>query len=484
MAHREVGTARSSDEIGELDRKDSVERRGSRSMELLAGKMNKTLSLLWISTKRQRIAKLAKENPTRVFTSLAHLIDLDWLQAAHELTRKDGATGVDRQSAAEYAENLQSNLESLLSRAKSGAYQAPPVRRVHIPKGNDGATRPIGIPTFEDKVLQRAVAMLLECVYEQDFLDCSYGFRPRRGALGATDAAREAIAEMRGGTVVELDIKKFFDTLDHRQLREFLALRMRDGVLTRLICKWLNAGVMEAGTVTRTELGTPQGGVISPLLANIYLHYVLDQWFAQEVQPRLRGAAKLVRYADDAVIVCKLATDAERLMTVLPKRFARFGLTLHPDKTRLVRFERPALGEVPKCDNGDKGECRESFDFLGFTFYWGRSRKGFWVVRRKTAKDRLSRAITGINDWCRENRHAPFGEQHKTLCSKINGHCEYYGVTGNSRSLSQFVYAVIGIWQNWLGRRSGHANRTWQWYYALLRRLPLPNPYIAHKAVF
>ena len=446
--------------------------------------MNRTLDLLWISTKRQQIAKLAKEAPARVFTSLAHLIDLDWLQAAYELTRKDGAVGVDRQTAQEYAENLRGNLESLLERAKSGTYRAPPVRRVHIPKGSDGATRPIGIPTFEDKVLQRAVVMVLECVYEQDFLDCSYGFRPKRSALGAADAAREAIAEMRGGTVVEIDIRKSFDTLDHKHLREILALRIRDGVLTRLIGKWLNAGVLEAGAVTHSDLGPPQGGVISPLLANIYLHHVLDQWFAAEVQPRLKGAAKLVRYADDVVIVCKVANDAERLMAVLPKRFAHFGLTLHPDKTRLVHFERPPLVTATRRDDSGTAEPMESFDFLGLTFYWGRSRKGFGVVRRKTAKDRLRKAIMRTDDWCRENRHEPLGAQHTTLCQKIRGHCDYYGVTGNQRSLSQFVHEVRRVWQRWLGRRSGHANKTWQWFYSLLRRLPLPNPYIAHKAVF
>ena len=414
-------------------------------MELLERKMNRALDLLWISTKRQQIAKLATEDPARVLTSLAHHIDLDWLQAAYELTRKDGATGVDRQTAQEYAKNLQTNLESLLERAKSGSYHAPPVRRVHIPKGNDGATRPIGIPTFEDKVLQRAVVMVLEPVYEQDFLDCSYGFRPGRSAHGATEAADHIIAQMGGGTVVEIDIKKFFDTLDHKHLREIVALRMRDGVLTRLIGKWLNAGVMEAGALTHSTLGTPQGVVISPLLANIYLHYVLDQWFAKEVQPRLKGAAKLVRYADDVIIVCRRADDAERLMDVLPKRFARFGLTLHPDKTRVVPFERPRHGMALERD-GSSENATESFDFLGFTFYWGRSRKGNWVVRRKTAKDRLRNAIMRTDDWCRDHRHEPLGAQHETLCQKIRGHCEYYGVTGNMRSLSCFVREVNRVW--------------------------------------
>jgi RNA-directed DNA polymerase len=436
-----------------------------------------------ISTKCRRIAELAKEDPQRVFTSLAHFIDLDWLREAYRRTRKNGATGVDRQTAEQYAAKLDENLASLLDRAKSGRYRAPPVKRVHIPKGNDGATRPIGIPTFEDKVLQRAVVMVLECVYEQDFLPCSHGFRPGRSALGASLAVREVLANWRGGIVVELDIQKFFDTLDHKQLRDFLGLRVRDGVLLRLIGKWLNAGVMEAGAVTRSELGTPQGGVISPLLANLYLHHVLDKWFAEEVVPRLYGAAELVRYADDAVIVCRRLDDAERLMAVLPKRFSKFGLKLHPEKTKLVRFERPALVQGKRDDDSD-GEGPGSFDFLGFTYHWRRSRQGNWVVSRKTAKDRLARAIGRVAAWCKLNRHEPLGQQHAALCRKMQGHYAYYGVTGNNRSLACFAYEVKYAWRNWLARRSGHAKRTWEWFHQLLRRLPLPNPRIVHKATW
>lgn len=444
--------------------------------------MAKALDLEAISTKCRRIAELAKEDPQRVFTSLAYFIDLDWLREAYRRTRKDGAVGVDRQTAEEYAANLDENLRSLLDRAKSGHYRAPPVRRVHIPKGSDGATRPIGIPTFEDKVLQRAVVMVLECVYEQDFLPCSHGFRPGRSALGASLAVREVLANWRGGIVVELDIQKFFDTLDHKQLREFLGLRVRDGVLLRLIGKWLNAGVMEQGAVTRSDLGTPQGGVISPLLANLYLHHVLDKWFAEEVLPRLTGPAELVRYADDAVIVCRRLDDAERLMAVLPKRFGRFGLTLHPDKTKQVRFERPAYVTGKGRDDDSDDDGPGSFDFMGFTYHWGRSRQGSWIVRRKTAKSRLARAITRTAVWCRDNRHEPLGKQHAALCRKVQGHYAYYGVTGNGRSLGLFEREVAKAWRYWLARRSGHAKRTWEWFNSLLKRLPLPRPRIVHKA--
>ena len=249
---------------------------------------------------------------------------------------------MDGQTAADYAANLEGNLRSLLDRAKSGRYQAPPVRRVHIPKGTGPETRPIGIPTFEDKVLQRAVVMVLEAVYEQDFLDCSYGFRPGRSAHQALDALWHRLMEMRGGWVLEIDIRKFFDTLDHRHLHAILRRRVRDGVLLRLIGKWLNAGVLEDGSVTHPEAGSPQGGVISPVLANIYLHEVLDKWFEQTVKPRLKGRAFLIRYADDAVLVFEREGDARRVLDVLPKRFGKYGLTLHPEKTRLVPFRATA----------------------------------------------------------------------------------------------------------------------------------------------
>ncbi|WP_395857393.1 group II intron reverse transcriptase/maturase [Cystobacter fuscus] len=297
------------------------------------------------------------------FTTLAHHIDLEWLQEAYRRTRKDGAVGVDGQTAKQYAQALEANLQSLLNRAKSGDYRAPSVRRVHIPKGDGKSTRPLGIPTFEDKVLQRAVAMVLEAIYEQDFLPCSYGFRPGRSAHQALQRLWEVLTEMKGGWVLEVDIRKFFDTLDHGQLQQLIQRRVRDGVLLRLIGKWLKAGILEEGNVTYPDEGTPQGGVISPVLANIYLHEVLDVWFEQEVKPRMKGRAELVRYADDFVICFEREADARRVMEVLPKRMERYGLTLHPEKTRLLEF-RPPRPE----DRGHGGP--ESFDLLGFRHYW------------------------------------------------------------------------------------------------------------------
>jgi RNA-directed DNA polymerase len=426
--------------------------------------------------KQQRIAHLAKQSPQMGFTSLAYHMDLDWLLEAYRRTRKDGAVGVDGQTAADYQRDLEGNLRSLLERAKSGRYVAPPVRRVHIPKaGSPDQTRPIGIPTLEDKILQRAVAMLLEPIYEQDFHPDSYGFRPGRGAHQALEQLWKNTMDTNGGWILEVDISKFFDTLDHAHLREFVRRRVRDGVLLRLIGKWLNAGVMESGQISYPEAGSPQGGVISPLLANVYLHYVLDRWFSEEVQPRLKGKAYLIRYADDFVIGFTDERDARRVMDVLPKRFGRYGLKVHPEKTRLVRFNKPM-------DRSDGGRGSPgSFDLLGFTHYWGRGRKGNQVVKRKTSTKRLSRGLRAINQWCRGHRHRPMAEQHNTLSQKIRGHCAYYGITGNHQSLQEFRMWVTRLWQKWLSRRNRERPLTWGIFNRLLARYPLPAAVAIHS---
>ncbi len=426
-----------------------------------------------VSTKQKRIAALAKQSPEMVFTSLAYLIDIDWLKEAYRRTRKNGAVGVDGVTAEKYEQDLEGNLQSLLDRAKSGTYQAPPVRRVYIPKGGSSTeTRPLGIPTLEDKVLQRAVVMLLEPIYEQVFLDCSYGFRPGRSAHQALTSFRDQTMNGRpkGGWVLEVDIRKFFDNLEHRHLRQFLQLRVRDGVLLRLIDKWLKAGVMENGSVSYPDSGTPQGGVVSPLISNVFLHYVLDQWFEQDVKPRMRQSAFLIRYADDFVIGLRDERDAQRVMEVIPKRFGKFGLTVHPTKTKLVRFLPPSSR---KARNEPPDDRPGTFDLLGFTHYWARSRNGYWVVKLKTAKDRFTRAVRSIDHWCRDNRHLPISEQHKKLNEKLRGHYAYYGVTGNSAALSRFLHEVGPRWRRWLNRRNNLRSMTWEKFSAILRRYPL-----------
>lgn len=457
-----VGAPRSTGEAGELTREDPVEGRGRQNMEPLEGKMGETPSSETVSTKQQRIAKLAREKK-QALTTLAHHIDVDWLKEAFRRMRKDGATGIDGQTAGEYAQHLEENLQSLLDRAKSGEYRAPAVRRVHIPKGDGSQTRPIGIPTFEDKVLQRAVQMVLEPVYEQSFHDCSYGFRPGRSAHQALQSFWQQMMDMGGGWVLEVDIKSFFDTLDHQQLQQLLRRRVGDGVLLRLIGKWLNAGVLEAGAVTRPEAGTPQGGVISPLLANIYLHEVLDEWVEQEVLPRLSGKAFLIRYADDFVMGFSQESDARRVLDVLPKRFGKYGLTLHPEKTRLLRFEPPR--------EGPDAPSSESFDFLGFTHFWSTSLKGRRLIKRKTASRRFSRAVKSVSLWCRTHRH---------LHAVVRGHNGYFGITGNWEALERFAREVRRVWKKWLARRS-QRGMTWERFMAKTERYPLPTPRIVHS---
>lgn len=438
--------------------------------------MTRTPDLGNISTRLRRIAQLAREDPERSFLSLAHYIDEYWLWEAYSRTRKSGAAGIDGQTAEQYKKDLRGNLLSLLERFKSGLYRAPPVRRAHIPKGDGSQTRPIGIPTFEDKVLQRAVAMVLEAVYEQDFLDCSYGFRPGRSAHDALGALRREFSELGGGWVYEVDIRSFFDELDHDHLRSFLDRRVRDGVIRRVIGKWLKAGVMEEGSVSHPESGTPQGGVISPLLANLYLHEVVDRWFAEEVQPRLRGRSVLVRYADDFVIICSNEHDARRVAEVLPKRLARFGLRVHPEKTKLVPFRRPPWGS-----DGSGPGAPETFDFLGFTHVWVKGRKrGSWVVRRKTATSRLTRSLSRVRTWCKRYRHEPLAVQHRQLSLKLKGHYGYYGIRGNYQALDNFYRQITREWRKWLDRRSGKRSMPWERFNRLLSTHPLPRPKILH----
>ncbi|MFZ5786605.1 MAG: group II intron reverse transcriptase/maturase [Acidobacteriota bacterium] len=419
-----------------------------------------------MSTGLLKVAERARRDPQARILALARLLDEEVLKLAFGRIRKGAAVGVDGVTKEQYAEHLEDNLRALHDRMKAGQYRHQPIRRVHIPKA-PGQTRPIGISALEDKVVQNALHTVLEAIYEQDFLDCSYGFRPGRSphdALRAVDAAA-----MRGGMswVLEADIRSFFDSLDRAKLTEMLRQRVADESFIRLVGKCLHVGVLDGEEYTEPHEGTAQGSTLSPILGNIYLHHVLDRWFEREVKPRLRGRAQLIRYADDFIIFFERRDDASRVYDVLPKRMARFGLTLHPDKTRLLPFDRP-----PREQSGGKGP--DTFDFLGFTVYWRRTRKGTWVPGLKTRRARLQRATKALADFCRRHRHEPVKDQHAALCQKLRGHYQYFGVNGNLASLRKLAHAAVRSWFKWLRRRSQRTRLTWERFNALLVALPLP----------
>lgn len=318
--------------------------------------------------------------------------------------------------------------------------------------------------------------MVLEAVYEQDFLDCSYGFRSGRSPHDALKTVWKHAMDLRDCWLLEADIEDFFGSADHTQLREVLSQRVRDGVLLRLIGKWLNAGVMEEGRLYHPETGVPQGGVMSPMLSNIFLHEVLDLWFVRTVRSRLRGRGFLTRFADDFVMVFEREEDARRVQTVLAKRFAKYGLRLHPEKTKLMRFRPPSPGD----SESSPKQSERSFDLLGLTLYWGLSRKQTWVVKYKTRKARFSRALCQVSLWCREHRHEPIGQQQQALAAKLRGHYGYYGVTGNAPALARFAFEVRRRWHYWLARRSNQG-MAWERMNAILRLFPLPPPRVVHS---
>lgn len=445
-------------------------------MEPWLGNMNDTQRSDNVCTVQQRIAKLARERPQECFTALNHYLTVDWLKAAYERVQPDSAPGVDGQSWSDYGKDLEGNLRGLLDRAKSGSYVAPPVKRAYLPKG-DGDWRGIGMPTIENKVLERAVVMLLEPIFEQDFKFFSYGFRPGRSAHEALACLWSQCMNWEMEWILEVDIRKYFDTLKKAWLRKFLDRRVKDGVIRRLIDKWLKAGVWEQGQISYPEDGTPQGGVISPLLSNIYLHAVLDCWYVEEVLPRRKGRVFLVRFADDFILGFQRKEDAEKVYRVLFKRFAKYGLSLHPEKTRLVPFGRPeATTEGPI-----GGPPPKTFDFLGFTHYWGKSRRGRWVLWRKTMRKRLTRSLQAISQWCRNKLHEPLREQVAQLGRKLKGHFGYYGLTGNMAALQRFRWETIKRWRKWLARRGDPQGMPWARMHRLLNFFYLPEARVVHS---
>lgn len=409
-----------------------------------------------------------------VFNNLYHLIDYDMLNEAYRLSRKNGAPGVDKVTAKEYAKDLEANLRDLRERLRTNRYVAPPVERVWIEK-EDGKKRPIGKPCYEDKLVQRAVVMILGAIFEPIFHQFSHGFRKGHSQHQAIRELRELCIKLNINWIVDADVSGFFDTINHGLLRSFLEKKVKDGGIMRLIGKWLNAGVLDGGEMSYPDRGTPQGGVASPMLANIFLHYVLDEWFVQDVQPRLKGKSFLIRYADDFIIGFEHEADARRVMAVLPKRFERFNLTIHPEKTKLVRFIQPSPKEMTETENG-------TFDFLGFTHYWAKTLSGYWVIKRKTIGKRLRRFMKAIWEWCRENRHEPITEQHQTLRSKLRGYYQYYGIRGNYKMLEVVFEHTEHAWRHWLGKRNSKGYVNVEKFHTVYRKVfPLPKPRIFHS---
>jgi group II intron reverse transcriptase/maturase len=375
--------------------------------------------------------------------------------------------GVDNRTKADYGEDLGGNVEELLNRVRRKEYRAQPVKRAEIPKG-PGETRPVGMLVIEDKVLQKAFVTLVEPIFELEFYNFSKGFRPGK-------SQHEAVKELRdrlmwdGKIIIDLDIRKFFDTIPKGKLQEAFRKRIKDGVLDRLIVSWLNAGIMKNGQWEASEAGTPQGGVVSPLLANLYLHDVLDKWFVEAIQPHLKGCSGMIRYADDAVLYFDELEDAQRVLEELAKRLEEYGLSLHPEKTKLLDFRSPR-----------RGGGKATFDFLGFTYYWGKTRVGRMVVKMKTARKKLTAKLDEFYQWCKQNRHLPMWQQRRLIELKLKGHYQYYGVSHNSRSLSMYYRRVREIWRKWLNRRGGKP-MTYEKLDRYLKVFPLPRPQIVHS---
>jgi group II intron reverse transcriptase/maturase len=418
-----------------------------------------------------KVTERAKRDPSMRFFSLAHLLDEQALRRAYDRVRKDAAVGVDGITKGQYGQELDRNLRELHEQMRAMRYRHQPIRRVHIPK-DKGGTRPIGISCIADKVVQGALCEVLEAIYEPVFCDGSYGFRRGRSAHDALRAVHRALYAGWVSVILEADIASFFDSIDRKMLLEMLRERVTDGSFLRLVGKCLHVGILDGAEFSEPDVGAVQGSVLSPMLGNIYLHNVLDLWFERDVRARMRGRVLLVRYADDFVIAFENEDDARRVAEVLPKRFERYGLTLHPDKTRVLPFGRPPSGQT-----GGKGPA--TFDFLGFTHYWRRSRGGGWVPGLKTRTARLRRAVTAVADYCRRHRHKPVKEQHAALRRRLEGHYNYFGVNGNFDSMSRLMHEAEHYWRKWLRRRSQRTRLTWDRFkVTVLRAFPLPSPTI------
>jgi group II intron reverse transcriptase/maturase len=397
------------------------------------------------------------------------------MEVAFRELKKNAAAGVDGVTVREYEQKLTDNLVNLHERLKQGRYRAQPMRRVYIDK-EDGKKRALSIPAVEDKIVQKAVVELLNRIYENDFLPCSYGYRPGRNAHDAVEAIQRQITLGKVSYVLDADIRDFFGSIDRKQLMEMLQKRVADKDLLRIIGKWLHVGVMEEGRELHSENGVYQGSVISPILANLYLHVVLDEWVEHTVKPRMQGEVTLYRFCDDFIVCFQYRNDAEKFYRVLPKRFERFGLALHPEKTRLIEFGRFAEDNARR-----QGKRPATFKFLGFVFYGAKARSGKFVVKLKTISKRMGRKLNEIREWCRNHRHEPVWKQRKHLRVVMLGHYNYYGRRSNSRSLVKFSRGVERAWKYWLGRRGQKGWYSWDKFKQTIRRYPLPKPTITQN---
>lgn len=429
----------------------------------------------YFQTKFAMLTARAKEIRNTPLQTLTHLINHDWLHESWRKLRKGAAAGIDAIQANTYAEDIDNNLQKLLTKLKTNQYYPSPVRRAYIPRA-DGNQRPLGLPTVEDKIAQNAVAFLFTAIYEQDFLPMSYGFRPNRSAHQAIEDVKATIAQKKVSWILDVDIKSFFDSIDHEWLLKFIKHRIADKALIKLVDKWLKAGVMEDGKLIRSSNGSPQGGVISPILANIYLHYVIDLWVIKIVKKHLKGEIYSFRYADDALFCFQFRNDAIRFKEVLKKRLAKFKLELNEEKTKLCRF-----GKFAKRDCKTRKEHRATFNFLGFTFFNRTSRNGKYTVGTRTQSKRLSDAINRVTTWCKENRHQAISWQARYLNAMLRGHYNYYGVTGNFPSVSAFYRHCIKMWKRYLSKRSQRAKLKWDKFMEILKDNSLIKPHLPHS---
>lgn len=427
-----------------------------------------------VATKLQRIAEKARRESGCRFTSLFHLMNVEMLRECFRQLRKDAAAGIDKVTKKEYGANLEKNLTALVEKLHRMSYIPLPVRRVYIPKPGSSKERPLGIPALEDKLVQAGLARILSAIYEQDFIDDSYGFRPGRGCHGALRALSDEVEGGRIHYIVDADIKGFFDNVDHEWLMKFLGHRIVDKRVLRYVKRFLKAGIMEEGAVSASDKGTPQGGIVSPILANIYLHYSLDLWFTRVFQKGCYGQSRMIRYADDFVVCFQREVDAIRFRHELDERLFRFGLEISPEKTKTIEFGSFAEAKAKK-----RGGKAATFDFLGFTHYCSRSRNGrHFRMKRVTSHKKFTAKIRMFRDWLKASRTLPTDELMEKVASKLRGHFAYYGVTDNSRGISRFAYEIRCLLFKWLNRRGKRGCMNWEKFNLFLKKFPLPRPRI------